>query len=85
MANPDAPAPVWKYVIASILDAFMVFFAGGYAIGWLTGNLTEEGFNLSGRPAIALIVLIIGYFFILNRYFGGTIWRRIFGIPGRRA
>jgi hypothetical protein len=41
-------APVWKRVVASILDFFTVFFVFGWIIGHYTGNTTDEGFKLNG-------------------------------------
>jgi hypothetical protein len=74
------PAPVWKRVVAVILDFLTVFFAGGWAIGWYTGGATSTGFNLDGAPALILFALIAAYFFVLRRYAGGTLWDRILGI-----
>jgi hypothetical protein len=74
------PAPVWKRVLAAILDFLTVFFGGGWIIGKLTGETTPGGFALSGAPALALFVLIIVYFVVGRRFVGGTIWDRIFGI-----
>jgi hypothetical protein len=46
-------------VLGAILDFLTVFFVGGYAIGYLTGNVTAEGFNLLGTPALILLAVII--------------------------
>jgi hypothetical protein len=73
-------APVWKRVLAATLDFCMMFFGGGWLIGWFTGGLTEDGFNLNGGPATLLFAVVIGYFVIGRRYAGGTLWDRIFGI-----
>ncbi|MGA9443256.1 MAG: hypothetical protein WBV18_07515 [Methyloceanibacter sp.] len=47
---PDAPnaKPVstWRKVLAAIFDFITIFFAGGYAVGYLTGSLTPDGFEL---------------------------------------
>ena len=59
---------------------FTVFFAGGYLIGYATGDITDTGFNLHGLPALGLFALIVVYFFIGRRYAGGTLWDRIFRI-----
>jgi hypothetical protein len=80
MTEPAPRAKVWKRVLASILDFLTVFFAGGYAIGHLTGSMTNEGFQLTGWPVFALIALIAAYFWIGRRYAGGTLWDRIFRI-----
>lgn len=69
-------APVWRIVLAAILDFFTIFGFGGYAIARLTGNLTESGFALSGPPAFALFGVMIAYFVIGGRT-GGTLWQRL--------
>jgi uncharacterized RDD family membrane protein YckC len=73
-------APIWKRVLAAILDFFTVFFVFGWIIGHFTGNNTDDGFKLDGGPAILLFVVLIAYFFIGRRYAGGTLWDRILRI-----
>ncbi|MEM7753454.1 MAG: hypothetical protein AAF230_08585 [Pseudomonadota bacterium] len=53
------------------------FFVLGFAVASVTGGLTEDGFSLSGVPALILFALIFGYFWAGKRHFGGTIWKRI--------
>jgi hypothetical protein len=54
-----APAkPVSRKVIAAVLDFLTILFVGGYVIGYLTGNLTEDGFSLKGGPAFILFAVI---------------------------
>jgi len=78
--NSAKPAvSIWRKIAAAILDFFFVFFGGGYVIGLLTGGVTEKGFSLSGAPALLLFVLIIAYFVVLGRYFGGTVFQRLLG------
>ena len=69
----------WRKVVAAILDFFFVMFIGGYAIGYMTGNLTDEGFSLNGAPALILFAIIILYFVIFTRYLGGTLFQRLLG------
>lgn len=76
-APPPVPVATWRKVLAAILDFLMVFFIGGYAIGYLTGNVTDEGFKLNGAPAIVLFALIIVYFIAGSKYLGGTVWQRV--------
>jgi len=76
-APPPLPIATWRKVLAAVLDFLMVFFIGGYAIGYLTGNVTDEGFKLNGAPAIVLFALTIVYFVAGSKYLGGTIWQRI--------
>jgi hypothetical protein len=80
MADPTLPAPMWKRVLAPILDVIMVFAVGGYVIGAATGNLKPGGFELNGWPALLLYALIVIYFFVGRRLTRGTLWDRFFGI-----
>jgi hypothetical protein len=85
MAETTDRPPAWKVAVAAILDFLFIFLAGGYAIGWLTGGLTDEGFSLQGLPALLLFALIIIYFAALNRYAGGTLFRHLLRIPKPRS
>ena len=79
MSEPAQPVATWRKVVAAILDFFTVFFIGGYAIGRMTGNLTDEGFNLQGGPALVLFAVIVAYFVVFTKYLGGTLWQRLLG------
>jgi len=63
--------------VAAILDFLPVFFDGGYAVGYLTGSLTPDGFALEGGPALILFAVIIFYFVVFSKYLGGTLWQRL--------
>ena len=80
MAESAAAAPMWKRVVASILDFIMVFAVGGYLIGAATGSLKPGGFDLNGWPAALLFAVIVAYFYVGRRVAGGTLWDRFFGI-----
>jgi hypothetical protein len=73
------PVATWRKVVAAILDFITIMLVAGYGIGYLTGNVTEEGFNLKGGPAFVLFAIIILYFVIFSRYLGGTLWQRLLG------
>jgi hypothetical protein len=77
MTDAVQPVSAWRKVLAALLDFVMVFFGGGYAIGYWTGNVTSEGFKLEGLPALILLTLLIVYFVAGSKYLGGTIWQRI--------
>ena len=81
MTDAVQPVAAWRKVLAAFLDFVMVFFGGGYAIGYLTGNVTSEGFKLEGLPALVLLTLLIVYFVAGSKYLGGTIWQRILYKP----
>ena len=82
VSEPNVPKPVatWRKVVAAILDFIFVFAIGGYVIGYLSGGLTEGGFNLQGGPAFVLFAVIILYFVIFTRFLGGTVWQRLLGV-----
>lgn len=72
----DPTPATWRIVLAAILDFVTIFFAAGFVIGWLSGGLTETGFALHGLPAVALLIVLVGYFW-LGRRLGGTLWQRL--------
>lgn len=67
----------WRIILAFILDLFSSFFVLGYIVGYLSGGLTPDGFQLNGLPAVILFALVVAYFVVFNRFLGGTIWKRI--------
>jgi len=67
----------WRIILAFFLDLITAFFVLGYVVGALMGGLTEDGFQLSGMPALVLFALIIVYYIVFNRYLGGTVWKHI--------
>lgn len=73
----DSSVSTWRKVSAAVLDFLTIFFAGGYVIGALTGNLTSDGFELEGLPALFLFALTVAYFVVGHKYAGGTLWQRI--------
>jgi len=73
------PVATWRKVVAAILDFFFIMFLAGYLIGYLTGNLNDGGFNLTGGPALLLIAVVVLYFVIFRRYLGGTLFQRLLG------
>lgn len=79
-APTPKPAATWRKVVAALLDLVFVFAIAGYAIGYLTGNLTEEGFHLEGGPAFILFAIVILYFIVFTRYLGGTVFQRLLGV-----
>ena len=74
------PVSAWRKVFAAVLDFVFVFVAAGYAIAYLTGNLTADGFDLQGGPAFILFAVIAVYFVAFARFLGGTPWQRLLGV-----
>ena len=69
----------WRIILAFVLDLVMAFAVLGYLIGLVFGGATSSGFSLEGWTAVLLLVLIVAYFVVFNRFLGGTIWKRILG------
>ncbi len=79
-SETQKPVATWRKVVAALLDFFFILVIAGYAIGYATGDLTDEGFDLKGGPAFLLFAVIILYFAIFSRFLGGTIWQRLLGV-----
>jgi len=77
MSERTTSIATWRKILAGIFDFLTVFFIGGYVIGKLTSNLTDDGFKLEGLPALVLFALVIVYFVVGRKYLGGTIWQRV--------
>lgn len=78
------PVSNLRIVLAAVLDALTAFVVFGFIIAKATGNTTDTGFQLNGLPAFVLLAAVIAYFVIGNRT-GGTLWKRILGVPVRRG
>ena len=68
-----------KVVAAEILDFLMVFLIGRYVIGAVAGwfGSGEAAFSFADWQGLALVFLIVAYFYLLSRTEGGTLWQRI--------
>ena len=77
-ANPgQKKVSTWRVVLAGVLDFFTAFFVFGYLVGSVTGETTDGGFELNGVSALVAFALIVAYFWLGRKYFGGTLWQRI--------
>ncbi len=74
------PVSTWRKVLAAVLDFIFVFAIAGYGIARVTGNVSEEGFELKGAPAFILFVIVVIYFVVFTRFLGGTLWQRLLGV-----
>ena len=79
------PVAVWRKVLAAVLDFFFVFYVAGYAVGYSTGNLTNDGFELTGAPVLIVFALVAAYFVVFTRFLGGTFWQRILRVRTGRT
>jgi hypothetical protein len=78
-SEPRNPVSAWRKVVAAVLDFIFVFAIAGYAVGYLTGNLTDGGFDLKGGPAMIVFALVAIYFAAFTKFLGGTVWQRVLG------
>ena len=76
----DGKSSIGARFLATTLDLITAFIGFGLAVAYATGMTTQGGFHLSGVPALVLIALIVGYFYLGRRLAGGTLWDRIFRI-----
>lgn len=75
MSETDKPA-TWRVVLAFVLDLITCFAVLGYLIASITGDTTDNGFELNGLPALVLFAAVIAYMALMPRY-GGRLWQRI--------
>lgn len=66
-----------RVVTAEILDFLTVFFIGRYLIGLFAGTPDDAVFKLDKWQGLALVAMIVAYFYLLSRTEGGTLWQRI--------
>ena len=70
----------WRSIVSFMLDFLTAFWVPGYVVAWWTGQLRGWFFDVQGLWALAVFGVLLGYFVIGNSMFGGTPWRRIFGV-----
>jgi uncharacterized RDD family membrane protein YckC len=83
----------WKVITAFLLDLAVSMFVFGHIIAAMDPSSTTGGsFSVSafdvtlyGGAAVLLLVLVVGYFVVMNSTMGGTIGKHMFGIAGTRA
>ena len=70
-----------RVVTAEILDFLTVFLIGRYVIGavagWFGSSESEAAFSFADWQGLALVFVIVAYFYLLSRTEGGTLWQRI--------
>ena len=65
--------------VAVIIDTIVLFIVG-YAIASFTGDTTSEGFELTGAPAFALILIFFMYYIVLEATLGATLGKLALGL-----
>jgi len=78
--EPRTCVPTWRKVVAAALDFLFVFFIAGYAVGYMTGHVSNGGFELSGAPALVVFAAVALYFVVFSKLLGGTLWQRALGV-----
>lgn len=67
--------PMWKKIVAVIIDLLVSLFGFGYVIAMIFGQTTADGFNLQGGPAFIFFGVTAVYF-----YFGYVVWKKSVGL-----
>jgi hypothetical protein len=73
-------APLFLRVVAFVFDLLLSFFIATFLVVLTVGHRTANGFSLSGWRAGLPFVLVFLYFFLMDKYAGGTLAKRLFGI-----
>jgi len=63
---------VGRRAVAIIIDSILLFIVG-YLVASLTGQTTEEGFNMTGAPFFLWIIISIGYYVVMEKLRGATL------------
>ncbi|MAM08876.1 MAG: hypothetical protein CML23_00130 [Rhizobiaceae bacterium] len=85
MENAKTKPPMWRIILAYFLDFQMLFWVLDFLIGYQTGQLTPNGFDVQGVSALLLTVLMVSYFVICHMYLRGTLWRHILRVARPKA
>ena len=74
--TPSSPAQL-RVILAFVLDLITSFAVFGYIVAVFTGSITDGGFFLEGAPALIAFALVIAYFILMPRFFGGRLWQHV--------
>jgi len=64
--------------VAFFIDLVGSFLIIGYVVARMSGSATSSSFSLTGWYLILTEFLAYLYFMIFDRYFGGTLGKRLF-------
>lgn len=70
---------VGRRAVAIIIDTILLMIVG-YIIALFTGGTTGAGFNLTGAPALLLLLIALAYYVVMEKTSGATIGKRVMGI-----
>lgn len=71
-------SPVRNIYFALIFDFILSMTIFGYIVAWWFNEIKDDGFHLTGLPALILTCLIASYFLIMNTFFGSTFGKKLF-------
>ena len=66
------PVGVGRRAVAVIIDSILLGIVG-YLIASVTGSTTADGFNLTGAPALLLLVVALAYYIVMEKTSGATL------------
>ncbi|MBI2268589.1 MAG: RDD family protein [Candidatus Blackburnbacteria bacterium] len=73
-------APTWKKVTAFIIDLVLSFYVLGYVTALGFGRTQGSSFEIEGLPTIIVFLAVFLYFVLMNKYFSGTIGKKLLRI-----
>jgi uncharacterized RDD family membrane protein YckC len=78
---------VGRRLVVALVDGPIVFFALGFAVAAVTGNVSSSpegiGFRLEGSLALALLALWFVYYVVLEATLGATLGKLLVGVRVR--
>jgi hypothetical protein len=78
LGRPILPeVSIWRMLLTLHLDLFTASLLGVFITALSTGLLTKSGFSLPVWPSLLMLAIMVGYFVLSHRLFGGTLWQHI--------
>ena len=65
--------------VAMIIDMIIIIITG-YVLAMFTGGTANSGFDLQGGPAFLWLLIVLGYFIVMEVQQGGTVGKLVLGL-----
>jgi len=79
-ADGSVKPPLLVRVVAFFIDLVIALVAALVISSLVVGQKTSNGFTLTGWRGAVPLILIVLYFFVMNKYLGGTLAKRMLRI-----
>lgn len=73
-------APILLKIFAFIFDLMLSLVISIIFVTYLFGHKSGASFSITGWAVSLLFLLVILYFFLMNKYAGGTFGQKVFGV-----